>query len=1057
MRTMASCLVGVLLLLAAAADRGGAGAEEPAWIELTAGKDLAVWNGPTTNWEFAEAVTLDAEKARRLMPAGKGPILVNGKSGFAPDLLTRDVFGDVEVHVEFLVAQKSNSGVKLMGLYEIQIYDSWGVKTPTGSDCGGIYPRAELLPTYHHIDKGVPPRVNASKKPGEWQTLDIRFLAPRFDRAGKKTASARFVKVVLNGQVIHEDVETPTPTGHAWHKPEVATGPLLLQGDHGPVAFRNVRVRPLAEAPPITLRVDAGKAGKRISRYLTGACIEDVNHEIYGGIYSQMIFGESFQEPATFAALKGFVAHGGNWTLHGDEVHVSGGPGPKLVSEHTPFATGEVGVELFFPDRTPGNAGLIVKCSRPGIGADNFDGYEVSLDAAGGVLVLGRHRHNWEPLKLIPCEVPIGKWIPLVVRMTEQTLEVAVGGKRILTYEDRDHPLKNGTIALRPWQRAARFRKLWVKTGERVEPLPFEETADNVGPVSGMWRPVRRGTAKGKFALEEKGPSVGRQSQRITFVEGDGEVGIENQGLNRWGMSFEKSKPYRGMVVARGEGPKRPLPHFTVALESRDGTKIYAEKEPGAAGGEREDWSCFQFTLTPDSTEKAGRFVLKLKEPGSIEVGYVFLEPDEWGLFKGLPLRRDVVEGLIDQGITVLRYGGSMVNAPEYRWKKMIGSRHARQPYNGTWYPYSTNGWGIIDFLQLCEAAGFLGVPALNADETAKDMADLVAYVNSSTETTWGRQRATDAHPRPFGLKYIEIGNEERIDEKYYDKFRAIAEAVWAVDPEIILIVGDFVYSQPITDPDHIKGAASGITSLAAHRKILELARKHGREVWFDIHIGTDHPDALGELAVVPTYIEALEKISGGAKHKVVVFELNSGNHAQRRALANAIAIGALQSLGDRLPIVCAANCLQPDGQNDNGWDQGLLFLNPSQVWLQPPGYVTQMISRSYQPLDVPVSVTGGDGKLHAVAARSEDGKTLVLRVVNPGHRPVAARLQIEGFTPSEGSASVEELAGPPDSVNTAAEPRRIHPTTRTWSHDLRRGPTPITFPPHSFTVLRFH
>ena len=93
----------------------------------------------------------------------------------------------------------------------------------------------------------------------------------------------------------------------------------------------------------------------------------------------------------------------------------------------------------------------------------------------------------------------------------------------------------------------------------------------------------------------------------------------------------------------------------------------------------------------------------------------------------------------------------------------------------------------------------------------------------------------------------------------------------------------------------------------------------------------------------------------------MVVFELNSGNHAQRRALANAIAIGELQKLGNRLPVVCSANALQPDGQNDNGWDQGLLFLDPSQVWLQPPGYVTRMIARSYQPINVPVEVKSAE------------------------------------------------------------------------------------------------
>ena len=127
-----------------------------------------------------------------------------------------------------------------------------------------------------------------------------------------------------------------------------------------------------------------------------------------------------------------------------------------------------------------------------------------------------------------------------------------------------------------------------------------------------------------------------------------------------------------------------------------------------------------------------------------------------------------------------------------------------------------------------------------------------------------------------------------------------------------------------------------------------------------------------------------------GARHKVVVFEFNAGNHAQNRALANALAITRSSATG-ALPIVSVANCLQPDEQNDNGWDQGLLFLNPSQVWLQPPGYVTQMLSattcRSWS--------RHGDRRvetsLDATATSSHDGRTLVLQMVNPTDKPEAA------------------------------------------------------------------
>jgi hypothetical protein len=236
-----------LALSAALAVPTAARAEEKPWKDLIGVNGLSAWN-VKGDWQEVGDVTLDPANPKRLAPKpGKG-VLWNGPNGRSPDPLSKEVFGDVEAHVEFFIPKKSNSGVKFHAHYEVQIFDSYGVEKPTGSDCGGIYPRAELKPRYHYLDKGTPPRVNAARPAGEWQTLDMIFLAPRFDADGKKITNARFVKVVLNGTVIHENVDQATPTGHAWPNKEMATGPILLQGDHGPVAFRNIRVRPYVPA-----------------------------------------------------------------------------------------------------------------------------------------------------------------------------------------------------------------------------------------------------------------------------------------------------------------------------------------------------------------------------------------------------------------------------------------------------------------------------------------------------------------------------------------------------------------------------------------------------------------------------------------------------------------------------------------------------------------------------------------------------------------------------------------------------------------------------------------
>ena len=226
---------------------GLARAEDESPIDLSG---LDAYRGSTGAWAVVGEVRLDPGDPRRLAAdPGTGQIY-NGPTGRTRNLVTKRAFGDVEAHLEYLIPKGSNSGVKFAGVYEIQIFDSFHKTTIDGGDNGGIYPRAELLPFYHHIDAGFAPRVNASRAPGEWQSLDVTFRAPRFGADGKKTANARFVKVVLNGQVVHENVEVPAPTGHAWHNQESPTGPFFLQADHGPVAFRNIRLRPLEATRP---------------------------------------------------------------------------------------------------------------------------------------------------------------------------------------------------------------------------------------------------------------------------------------------------------------------------------------------------------------------------------------------------------------------------------------------------------------------------------------------------------------------------------------------------------------------------------------------------------------------------------------------------------------------------------------------------------------------------------------------------------------------------------------------------------------------------------------
>ncbi len=247
METMTSPSIGlrflaatVLLLLsgrAAVADEGG-------WTALGSDDNFGVWHQPTGDWYEAGDAMVDPNDNKRLAGKPGTGVLINGKTGRTKSLVTKQIFEDVELHLEFMVAKGSNSGVSFHGNYEIQILDSHGIEKPTAGHCGGIYPRAETKPSYHYIDEGSPPKVNAAKPPGQWQTLDIIFQSPRFDEAGNKTAHAKFVRVVHNGLAVQENQEVPYASGTNWDRKQFPRGPIIFQGDYGPVALRNVRVRP---------------------------------------------------------------------------------------------------------------------------------------------------------------------------------------------------------------------------------------------------------------------------------------------------------------------------------------------------------------------------------------------------------------------------------------------------------------------------------------------------------------------------------------------------------------------------------------------------------------------------------------------------------------------------------------------------------------------------------------------------------------------------------------------------------------------------------------------
>ncbi len=196
-------------------------------VVLFDGKDLSRWRGS------------DGSPAKWKVGNGYFEV-VKGTGGIE----TAQSFGDCQLHVEWATPSpavgedqdRGNSGVFLMGRYEVQVLDSYKAITYPDGQAGALYGQ-------------YPPLVNPTRPPGEWQTYDIVFHGPRFDAAGKLTRSAR-ATVLLNGVLVQDDAELVGPTAHKTrppYAPHPQKQPLGLQ-DHGhPVRFRNIWIRELED------------------------------------------------------------------------------------------------------------------------------------------------------------------------------------------------------------------------------------------------------------------------------------------------------------------------------------------------------------------------------------------------------------------------------------------------------------------------------------------------------------------------------------------------------------------------------------------------------------------------------------------------------------------------------------------------------------------------------------------------------------------------------------------------------------------------------------------
>lgn len=564
--------------------------------------------------------------------------------------------------------------------------------------------------------------------------------------------------------------------------------------------------------------------------------------------------------------------------------------------------------------------------------------------------------------------------------------------------------------------------------------------------ISRYWSKIISGSANGVFTLKRGDAYMGRQNQVISHLGGNGDVGVANAGLNKQGINLVAGMPYDGVIRVKSTDAKV----IYVSLRDQDGNVLDQKAYGLKADGSYEKVS---FELTPDANTPKGKIGISLKSKGEIELGYAFMQPGEWGRINGLPVRKMFADALVKQGITVIRYNGSMVDVGVdtylYRWKKMIGPFDERRVcYRNGFNPFATHTFGVIELLQVAEAIGAQAMVGLSIDENFQDISDFVEYVNGSTDTPWGALRASHGHPEPYGLKYIQVHNEEPMTVGYAEAMKKFALAAWKVDPEMHIVTSLNIGRRPTS-------YARGSEQYRLSSELFGWFISHGqgdKMVW-DPHFSgsvnfADSPGYENEMGIVLQ--RELEKDYPGHYLTLCPMEENGSRCDWDRGLAHAHNWNTNQRNADCFTWLGTANTFQPHEQHYM-WDQGRVHYTSNEIWFQPSAHIDQMMTDIWLP-DVIEAKCSNDTVLDVTAKMNEDKTQLAIYVVNLSDQPKTASINIDGFRYS-GKAATWTIGGCElTEFNTVSDKDNVSPIIGAKS--MKSKNTQYIFPKYSYTRI---
>jgi alpha-N-arabinofuranosidase len=812
-----------------------------------------------------------------------------------------------------------------------------------------------------------------------------------------------------------------------------------------------------AAAGPGRIRVQADKPGAAINPLFYGLMTEEINYSYEGGLYGELIRNRIFKDPP-----------GGGIIPPADGTDEPG----LFRSEHYSMRAfsckipdGKYLAKLYFAETYSGIAGPGQRVFSFNVQGHEFKDFDIWVKAGG---------FNRAYIETVPVEVTDGE---LRMTFTPRIENPAVKAIEIIRQD------ASSAVVLR--MRAGQSESFTDSKGRVWQPeMGFEggSTVDH-GPLvkppvdwiqdAPHWFWVASKGAEGTAVVDAADPvnSVGlTNSLKLTIskVPAAGRVGVANDGY--WGIPVKPDWTYTCSFYAKASGGfSGPL---TVSIESNDGTTVYASATVPAVSGEWKRHTVMLKTGKVAATADT-RFVVSAGSKGTVRFTLVSLFPPVFTERTGAALggrpvtgfRPDLMRLLDDMRPAFLRFpGGNYVEGfnfeNRFNWKAMVGPWEDRPGHMSPWGYRSSDGLGLLEFLEWCEELNMepvVGVYAglhldggrdVRTGEALKpfiqEALDEIEYITGDATTEWGSRRAKDGHPAPFKLTYVEIGNEDFLNNGTASyrgpegRFALFNKAIKAKYPRLqVIATTDPGVPHDVIDNHHYMSPGDAIRN--AH--LYDSADRNGPRI-FEGEWASQERGVLRGLT--PSF---------------------------RCALSDAAFLTGLERNADVVIMTCYAPLLTRMDPGGSQWNTDLIGYNTLSSFGSPSYYVQKMFFNAKGDRVLPVSELvpqtipapgawskGGDSPnpeepIFAAASRENASGDIILKVVNIFDTDQTLTVDLAGAK-IHPTATGEVLTGGLDDVNSVESPFRTAPRRfvitdagPNWTH---------TFPGNSITVIRF-